>query len=75
MKKTVVPLGVAIILSLASCSKSITLTDGTKTRTIQTSGDIKVSTDASTNTKLLQFKSAQGTQYTINASTYDWNVK
>lgn len=75
MKKAVVPLGVAIILSLASCSKSITLTDGNQSRTIMTSGVIKVSTDSATQTKLLQFKSAQGTHYTINASTYDWKIK
>ena len=75
MKKAVVPLGVAIILSLASCSKSLTLTDGTQTRTIKTSGEIKVATDAATQTKYLQFQSIQGTHYTINASTYDWNIK
>ncbi len=73
MKKIVVPL-VALSFALASCSKTVVLTDGSKTKSIKAVGAVTVKTDENQN-KILVFESAKGTHYRINTLGYDYSIK
>jgi hypothetical protein len=75
MNKMILPLGLAIVLSLASCYRSIVLNDGAKTRTVHVSGGVKYYTDPVTKAKLVEFRNLHGDLEKVSASDYDFSVR
>ncbi|MFN0049380.1 MAG: hypothetical protein ACKVOU_09675 [Cytophagales bacterium] len=62
------------ITILASCSKSLVLTDGEKTKKIWVDGKIEMKKDINNNT-VVSFQSIEGTKYTIDANKYSYVIK
>lgn len=75
MKGKAVLIASALAMTLlASCSKSLILSDGEKTKKIWVDGKIELKKDADNNT-ILSFQSVEGTKYTIDASKYTYVIK
>ncbi len=75
MKNKSILLASALALTLlASCSKSLVLSDGEKTRKIWVDGKIEMKKDGSNHT-ILSFQSIEGTKYTIDTDKYSYVIK
>lgn len=59
---------------LASCSKTLILSDGNSTKKIRVATKIVVKKDEN-NHKILSFESANGTKYTIDTEQYEYTIK
>ncbi|MDX2191697.1 MAG: hypothetical protein SFY32_17740 [Bacteroidota bacterium] len=75
MKNKSLLLASALALTLlASCSKTLILTDGNKVVKIQVANSIECKKD-SLNNNILRFESIKGTKYSINADLYTYVIK
>jgi hypothetical protein len=73
MKKLVVPLALAGMALVSSCTKTVLVSDGENSRTIKVAGKIKTYTDAE-NRNITTFYSVAGTKYNINTENYALTV-
>lgn len=62
------------ILILASCSKTVILTDGVKTKEIKVMGNIKIDKNADEQ-EFISFQTPKGTRYSIETSKYSYLIK
>ncbi|MFQ3577105.1 MAG: hypothetical protein SNJ77_11785 [Cytophagales bacterium] len=76
MKKVMVVFYLAgiSIFTLASCTKTVVLSDGERTKMIKVNGQIQMTKDEN-NQVYASFESAKGTKYNINTAEYQLKIK
>jgi hypothetical protein len=62
------------VIFFASCSKTVVLTDGVKTKEIKVMGNIKIDKNAQEQ-EYISFQTPRGTRYSIETSKYSYVIK